>query len=108
MSYTNDMSKKRKKIMNKYWSTKAKRVDPYVPGEQLNEANTIKLNTNENPYPPSSAVIKAIQEEVGTNLRLYPSPTMDDLRDSIASYYNVEKKQIFVGNGSDEVLAFAF
>lgn len=94
--------------MSKFWSTKAKRVEPYIPGEQLNEPNIIKLNTNENPYPPSPAVIQAIQDEIGANLRLYPSPTMDNLREAIANYYDVEKKNVFVGNGSDEVLAFAF
>src|SRR5699024_9150027 len=102
------MYKKRKKIMNKFWSTMAKRVEPYIPGEQLNEADIIKLNTNENPYPPSPAVIGAIQKEVGSNLRLHPSPTMDQLRQSIASYYGVEQKNVFTGNGSDEVLAFSF
>lgn len=94
--------------MTKFWSTKAKRVEPYIPGEQLNEPKIIKLNTNENPYPPSPAVVKAIENEVGENLRLYPSPTMDELREEIGTYYNVDKENIFVGNGSDEVLAFAF
>src|SRR5690625_914371 len=108
MFYINDMYKKRKKIMSKFWSSKAKRVEPYIPGEQLNEPNIIKLNTNENPYPPSPAVINAVKEEIGSNLRLYPSPTMDNLRDTIATYYDVSKQNVFVGNGSDEVLAFAF
>lgn len=94
--------------MSKFWSSKAKRVEPYIPGEQLNEPNIIKLNTNENPYPPSPAVINAVKEEIGANLRLYPSPTMDNLRDTIATYYDVSKQNVFVGNGSDEVLAFAF
>lgn len=94
--------------MSKFWSTKAKQVDPYIPGEQLNEPNIIKLNTNENPYPPSPKVIEAIQNEVGANLRLYPSPTMDDLRETISSFYGVNKENVFVGNGSDEVLAFSF
>lgn len=94
--------------MNNLWSSMAKRAEPYVPGEQLNKENIIKLNTNENPYPPSPKVIKAIEQEVGKDLRLYPTPTMDELKQSIANFYNVHKENVFVGNGSDEVLAFSF
>lgn len=94
--------------MSKFWSTMAKRAKPYIPGEQLNEDNIIKLNTNENPYPPSPKVLQAIEGEVQSDLRLYPSPTMEDLRQTIASYYNVNKEEVFIGNGSDEVLAFSF
>lgn len=94
--------------MNKLWSSMAKRAEPYVPGEQLNKENIIKLNTNENPYPPSPIVIEAISKEIGKDLRLYPSPTMDDLKQTIARYYQLEKENVFVGNGSDEVLAFSF
>lgn len=94
--------------MNKLWSSMAKRAEPYVPGEQLNKENIIKLNTNENPYPPSPKVIEAISKEIGKDLRLYPSPTMDDLKQTIARYYQLEKENVFVGNGSDEVLAFSF
>lgn len=94
--------------MNKLWSRMAKRAEPYVPGEQLNKDNIIKLNTNENPYPPSPKVIEAIRQELGKDLRLYPSPTMDDLKQTIADYYKLEKNNVFVGNGSDEVLAFSF
>lgn len=94
--------------MNKFWSSMAKRAEPYIPGEQLNEKNIIKLNTNENPYPPSPAVLQAITNELGNDLRLYPSPTMDDLRTTIADYYQLKKENVFIGNGSDEVLAFSF
>lgn len=94
--------------MTKLWSTMAKRAEPYIPGEQLNKENIIKLNTNENPYPPSPKVIEAISAEVGKDLRLYPSPTMLPLRETIADYYKVDSENIFVGNGSDEVLAFSF
>jgi len=94
--------------MTKFWSEIAKRAEPYVPGEQINKENIIKLNTNENPYPPSPHVISAITNEVGNNLRLYPSPTMEELRTTTAGYYNVTKENVFVGNGSDEVLAFSF
>ncbi len=95
--------------MSKFWSEMAKRAEPYVPGEQLAKKNIIKLNTNENPYPPSPKVIEAIQNEIHTtNLRLFPSPTMDELRTTIGAYYGLDKANVFVGNGSDEVLAFAF
>ncbi|WLV25105.1 histidinol-phosphate transaminase [Aciduricibacillus chroicocephali] len=94
--------------MNKFWSSMVKRTDPYVPGEQLNEPDLLKLNTNENPYPPSPKVFEAIQKET-ENLKLYPSPTADDLRTEIASHFNLAgKENIFIGNGSDEVLAFSF
>ncbi len=86
----------------------AKRAEPYVPGLQVNKPNIIKLNTNENAYPPSPNVLQAIQAEAEGKLQLYPSPTADDLRTSIGSFYNVEADQVFVGNGSDEVLAFSF
>ena len=94
--------------MNKFWSTMAKRTEPYIPGEQLDKENILKLNTNENPYPPSPKVLEAIQHAVNSDLRLYPSPTVDDLRDSIAQRYHLNKENVFVGNGSDEVLAFSF
>ncbi|WP_432357889.1 histidinol-phosphate transaminase [Sporosarcina sp. UB5] len=94
--------------MNKFWSEMVKRAEPYVPGEQLNNPDVIKLNTNENPYPPSPLVREAILEELEGQLRLYPSPTVDKLRLAIAETYNVSKEEVFVGNGSDEVLAFSF
>ncbi len=85
----------------------AKRTTPYIPGLQVNNPDIIKLNTNENAYPPSPRVLEAIQEEA-QKLYLYPSPTADDLRETIGSIYNLSKEQVFVGNGSDEVLAFSF
>ncbi|WP_252502527.1 histidinol-phosphate transaminase [Sporosarcina sp. Marseille-Q4943] len=94
--------------MNKFWSDMVKRAEPYVPGEQLNAPDIIKLNTNENPYPPSPLVKEAILEELEGQLRLYPSPTADGLRLAIAETYDVSKDEVFVGNGSDEVLAFSF
>lgn len=93
--------------MSKYWSSMAKRTTPYIPGLQVNNPDIIKLNTNENAYPPSPRVLEAIQEEA-QKLYLYPSPTADDLRKTIGSIYNLSKEQVFVGNGSDEVLAFSF
>ncbi|MGJ9459487.1 histidinol-phosphate transaminase [Oceanobacillus sp. CF4.6] len=94
--------------MSKFWSEATKRCVPYVPGEQLNKTNIIKLNTNENPYPPSPKVIKAIIEEADRNLNLYPSPTADTLKEEIAAFHHLSKANIFVGNGSDEILALSF
>lgn len=79
-----------------------------MPGEQPKDQRYIKLNTNENPYPPSPKAIKAIQEAANADLRLYPDPTCEDLRVVLADYYGLSKEHIFVGNGSDEILAFAF
>ncbi|WP_102029327.1 histidinol-phosphate transaminase [Salirhabdus sp. Marseille-P4669] len=93
--------------MSKYWSRLVKDTDPYVPGEQP-QTKVVKLNTNENPYPPSPNVLKAIKEATNDELRLYPSPTVDELRDTIANYYHLQRDQLFIGNGSDEVLAFSF
>src|SRR5690625_1778272 len=108
MFYMNVTSEKRKIQMSKYWSSMAKRAEPYIPGEQMNKENILKLNTNENPYAPSPKVIEAITKELGKDLRLYPSPTMEDLRQSIANYYRLQMDNVFIGNGSDEVLAFSF
>ena len=94
--------------MNKYWSELSKHLDPYVPGEQPQDNAYIKLNTNENPYPPSPLAIQAIREAVSDRLRLYPDPDAGKLRQAIAHFHQLEEKNIFTGNGSDEVLAFAF
>lgn len=85
-----------------------KRTEPYVPGEQVEQKDIIKLNTNENPYPPSPKVIAAIQQEMERNLQLYPSPTANELRETIGRQYGLSADEVFVGNGSDEVLAFSF
>lgn len=94
--------------MNTFWSSMVKRTEPYIPGEQLDQADILKLNTNENPYPPAPGVIEAITKELERKLQLYPSPTVDRLRDIIAAQHNLAKDNVFVGNGSDEVLAFSF
>lgn len=94
--------------MSKFWSSMVKRTDPYVPGEQVEQKDIVKLNTNENPYPPSPKVIAAIQQEMGRNLQLYPSPTATGLRETIGLQYGLTAEEVFVGNGSDEVLAFSF
>lgn len=93
--------------MKNYLSQLARSLDPYVPGEQPRDKQYIKLNTNENPYPPSEKVAEAISGEIG-KLRLYPDPEATGLREVLARYYSLETDQIFVGNGSDEVLAFAY
>ncbi|MDH4557625.1 histidinol-phosphate transaminase [Pseudomonas sp. BN417] len=94
--------------MSKFWSPFVKDLVPYVPGEQPKIANLVKLNTNENPYGPSPKAVAAMQAEVGDNLRLYPDPNSDRLKHAVADYYGVQPGQVFVGNGSDEVLAHAF
>ena len=94
--------------MSKYWSEITKEIKPYVPGEQPKDKTYIKLNTNENPYPPSERVIEAIKNTANEKLKLYPEPTVEKLRDTIGEYYSLKNTQVFVGNGSDEVLAFAF
>lgn len=90
------------------WENNVRKVVPYVPGEQPKQANVIKLNTNECPYPPSPNVEKALREFDTDRLRLYPDPGSTMLVDSLAEYYGVEKDRIFVGVGSDDVLAMAF
>ncbi|WP_394237912.1 histidinol-phosphate transaminase [Pseudomonas anguilliseptica] len=94
--------------MSKFWSPFVKDLVPYVPGEQPKLAKLVKLNTNENPYGPSPRAIAAMQAEVNDNLRLYPDPNSDRLKQAVADYYGVSTAQVFVGNGSDEVLAHAF
>jgi histidinol-phosphate aminotransferase len=94
--------------LSKYWSNTARGIEPYVPGEQPRDRKYIKLNTNENPYPPSPRVIKAIRDAANDSLRLYPDPTCDDLRRALAEHYGLDKEQVYVGNGSDELLAFSF
>ncbi|RJX26390.1 MAG: histidinol-phosphate transaminase [Desulfurivibrio sp.] len=94
--------------MSHFWSAVVHRLTPYVPGEQPKVAGLIKLNTNENPYGPSPRVLSALQAEVGDGLRLYPDPNAESLKSAVAACYGVTPAQVFVGNGSDEVLAHAF
>lgn len=94
--------------MSRFWSPLVARLSPYVPGEQPKIANLTKLNTNENPYGPSPKVLEAIRAEVGEGLRLYPDPEAMALKEAIAAYHGLKPNQVFVGNGSDEVLAFIF
>ena len=84
-----------------------RKLHPYVPGEQPKIKGLIKLNTNENPYPPAPAVLRAIKAATDARLRLYPNPTAQVLREKLAKLHNCKVENIFVGNGSDEVLALA-
>lgn len=94
--------------MSKFWSPIVATLKPYVAGEQPRIQNLTKLNTNENPYGPSPKAVAAMQAAVADSLKLYPDPSALALRQSIARFYGVEADEIFVGNGSDEVLAHAF
>ena len=100
--------------MNPFWSTLVHNLSPYVPGEQPKLPDLVKLNTNENPYPPSTRAVDAMREELGSDgasLRLYPDPNADRLRGAIVNHFAdqaLTPAQVFVGNGSDEVLAHAF
>jgi len=105
--------------VSNYWNKRTVSISPYVPGEQPRDRKFIKLNTNENPYPPSPKVVAAIQQVLsnqtdkttppnGELLRLYPDPLCTEFREAVASTYGVRPAQVFPGNGSDEVLAFAF
>ena len=94
--------------MNSYWGDVVKKLTPYEPGEQPKNSLFLKLNTNENPYAPSPKVLKAIKASVKESLRLYPDPESMNLKTSISNYYGLEISNIFVGNGSDEILAFIF
>lgn len=91
-----------------YWSDAVRGLTPYVPGEQPKAANLVKLNTNESPYGPSPRVIEAVRAEAADTLRLYPDPDSTRLREAIGRLHGVTRDEVFVGNGSDEVLAHAF
>ena len=94
--------------MSRFWSKVVHGLTPYTPGEQPKLANLIKLNTNECPYPPSEKVLEAIRSAVNGELRLYPDPDSTALRQAIADFYGITRDHVFAGNGSDEILAFAF
>ena len=94
--------------MSKYWSEVVHKLTPYIPGEQPKGNLSLKLNTNENPYGPSQKVLDSISAASNEQLRLYPDPESDLLKSAISNYYNIPMNSIFVGNGSDEILAFIF
>lgn len=108
---THGLTRNDAKAMSRFWSAVVHGLTPYIPGEQPKIANLIKLNTNENPYPPSPRVLAAIQAELGNDgarLRLYPDPNSDALKRALADNYSVGADHVFVGNSSDEVLAHVF
>ena len=94
--------------MSRFWSSLTHKLKPYVPGEQPHMADLVKLNTNESPIGPSPRVLAAIRSEAADTLRLYPDPQATALRAALAGYHQVRPEQVFVGNGSDEVLAHTF
>lgn len=95
-------------MSNRYWSEIVGQLDPYVPGEQPKQTGLIKLNTNENPYGPSPKAMQAMTAAISDDLRLYPDPNAEQLKQTVADYYGLKNDQVFVGNGSDEVLAHTF
>jgi histidinol-phosphate aminotransferase len=94
--------------MSRFWSDIARGLTPYTPGEQPRHSRLVKLNTNEFPYPPSPKALAALNTVEGEQLRRYPDPESSALTSTIAGYYDLKPEQVFVGNGSDEVLAHAF
>lgn len=94
--------------MTQYWSDIVRELTPYVPGEQVEGSDVVKLNTNENPYGPSPRVLEALHAGIDDSLRLYPDPASAGLRKAVAIRHGVTPAHVFVGNGSDEVLAHTF
>lgn len=94
--------------MNPLWSRIARELSPYVPGEQPRIADLVKLNTNESPFGPSPRALEAMRQAAADTLRLYPDPEATELRETLAAHHGLQPEQVFVGNGSDEVLAHAF
>ena len=94
--------------MNDLWKNNLRDIEPYVPGEQSKEKDIVKLNANENPYPPSPKAVEAIKNFDTDTLRLYPEASSMKLKNAIAKFYNVKAENVFVGNGSDDVLALSF
>ncbi len=94
--------------MNPFWSQIARELSPYQPGEQPRIPDLVKLNTNESPFGPSPLALQAMRAAAADTLRLYPDPEATELRGALAAHHGVKPEQVFVGNGSDEVLAHAF
>jgi len=94
--------------MSQFWSQRTHELAPYTPGEQPQDKQYIKLNTNENPYPPSPRALEAMRAAANEDMRLYPDPDATALKQAIAEYYALPHDQVFVGNSSDEVLAHTF
>lgn len=94
--------------MSREWTKNLRNIEPYVPGEQSKDKNIVKINANENPYPPSPKSAKVLKNFDTNKLRFYPSANSTKLKEAIAKYYKVDVSNVFVGNGSDDVLAVAF
>lgn len=94
--------------MSTFFSAQLKNLAPYTPGEQPQDQQYVKLNTNESPYPPSAGVVAALNDKEAADLRLYSDPECKELKKALAGYYGVEPENVYVGNGSDEALNFAF
>ena len=94
--------------METLWEKNIRKIEPYVPGEQSKEKNIVKINANENPYPPSPKAIEAIRSFDAGRLRFYPDANALPLKKALADYYNVEADNVFLGNGSDDVIALCF
>ena len=94
--------------MSRFWNARVQGLQPYVPGEQPRMQRLVKLNTNENPYGPSLEAVEAIRQAADEGLRLYPDPEGTELRQAVADFYRIQPEQVFVGNGSDEILAHIF
>ena len=94
--------------MNPFWSQISCELSPYVPGEHPRITNLVKLNTNESPFGPSPLALEAIRVVAAETLRLHPDPEATELREALATHHGVKPEQVFVGNGSDEVLAHSF
>lgn len=94
--------------MKELWSRRIRDMIPYVPGEQPQDRRYIKLNTNENPYPPAPMALEALRAAANADLRLYPDPECVELRRAVAELYGVSPENVFCGNGSDEILSFSF
>lgn len=90
------------------WKNNLRKITPYTPGEQSKQNNIIKLNANENPYPPSPKALEVLRNYDGNLLRLYPDASAQKLRAAAAKHFDVQENQIFLGNGSDDVIALAF
>lgn len=94
--------------MKELWKNNLRQIEPYVPGEQSKDKDIVKLNANENPYPPSPQAVRALREFDTDALRFYPPATASQLKEAIAEYYGVKAHNVFLGNGSDDVLALSF
>ena len=94
--------------MSREWTKNLRNIEPYVPGEQSKDKDIVKINANENPYPPSPKAVEVLKNFDTNNLRFYPSANSTKLKEAIAKYYKVDVSNVFVGNGSDDVLAVAF